>query len=122
MSSTLVVQPRHVPLTMTEQGVWRVSGTRIPLERVIESYQAGLTPEEIVDCFDTLNLADVYIVIGYYLDHKEEVEQYLREAEAKAEEIRAMVEARQPSRPGFKEELLRRKALRENNKDAETGP
>lgn len=63
--------------------------------------------------FDTLRLSDVYVLIGYYLDHKEEVERYLREEEEIAEEIRRKIEAAHPLPPGFKEELLRRRALLE---------
>jgi uncharacterized protein (DUF433 family) len=113
MGSPLPLPPRTVPLTRLENGVYRVTGTRIPLERIVEHFQAGQTPEDIVDCFDTLRLADVYAVIAYYLEHKEEVEEYLREQDAKAEELRRMIETTQPPRPGLKEELLRRKALRE---------
>lgn len=94
---TLALEPRAIPLTRLENGVYRVMGTRIPLERIIEAYKDGTTPEEIVFSFDTLRLSDVYTLIGYYLDHKEEVEQYLREEEKLAEEVRRMIEAAQPS-------------------------
>lgn len=120
MASNLALEPRVVPLTRLDNGVYRVTGTRIPLERIIECYQAGATPEEIIASFDTLRLADVYTLIGYYLDHRGEVEQYLREQEEQAEAIRRTIEAAQPSRTGFKEELLRRKALLEKG-DVKTG-
>jgi uncharacterized protein (DUF433 family) len=99
ISMTLPLEPRAIPLTRLENGVYRVTGTRIPLERIIEEYKDGATPEEIVSSFDTLRLPDVYTLIGYYLDHKEEVEQYLREEEKLAEEIRRKIEAVQSSRP-----------------------
>ena len=98
MTGTLILEPRIVPLTLTENGVWRVTGTRIPLERVIECYRARLTPEEIVDSFASLKLSDVYAIIGYYLDHQEAVEQYLRRREEEADKVRQMIEARQPPR------------------------
>jgi uncharacterized protein (DUF433 family) len=96
-----------------DNGVYRLTGTRIPLERIVEAYKDGETPEEIVDAFDTLRLSDVYVVIAFYLDHKEEVEAYLREQDDAAEKTRRMIETSQPPRPGVKEELLRRKALME---------
>jgi uncharacterized protein (DUF433 family) len=96
MTTTLVLESRAILLTRLENGVYRVTGTRIPLERVVESYKAGATPEEIVASFDTLRLSDVYTLIGYYLDHRGEVEQYLREQEEQAEETRRMIEASQP--------------------------
>lgn len=120
MTINLVLEPRAVPLTRLENGVYRVTGTRIPLERIVEWYKDGATPEKIVHSFDTLRLSDVYTLIGYYLDHREEVEQYLREMEELAEEIRRKIEAAQPPRPGLKEELLRRKALMEKG-NAPTG-
>jgi uncharacterized protein (DUF433 family) len=120
MAINLPLEPRVVPLTRLENGVYRVTGTRISLELVVESFQDGATPEEIVDSFDSLRLADVYTILGYYLDHKEDVEQYLREQDEAAEKLRQEIEASQPPRPGFKEELLRRKALVEK-RDAEAG-
>jgi uncharacterized protein (DUF433 family) len=120
MASNLVLEPLSVPLTRMDNGVYRVTGTRIPLERIVESYKNGATPEGIVDSFDTLRLSDVYRLIGYYLDHREEVERYLREQEEQAEEVRRKIEASQPARPGLKEELLRRKALLEKG-NAKTG-
>jgi uncharacterized protein (DUF433 family) len=116
MAVILNLDPRAVPLTRLDNGVYRVTGTRIPLERIVEHHQAGETPEQIVDAYDTLRLSDVYTIIGYYLDHKEVVEEYLREQNEEAEEIRRMIEASQPPRPGFKEELLRRWALRNKGK------
>jgi uncharacterized protein (DUF433 family) len=113
MPSNLDLQPRAVPLIRLDNGVYRVTDTRIPLERIVESYKDGMKPEDIVDSFDTLRLSDVYTLIGYYLDHREEVERYLREQEEQAEEVRRKIEANQPPRPGLKEDLLRRKALLE---------
>jgi len=115
MTTILNLEARTVPLTRLDNGVYRVTGARIPLERVIESHRAGATPQEIVDSFDTLRLADVYSLIGYYLDHQKEVEQYLREQEEEGEKVRHLMETAQPARPGFKEELLRRKMLLEDD-------
>jgi len=113
MAVILNLDPRPVPLVRSENGVYRVTESRLPLERIVEGYKAGATPEEIVDSFDILRLSDVYTLIGYYLEHKEEVEAYLREQDVEAEAVRREIEAAQPPRPGFKEELLRRKALLE---------
>jgi uncharacterized protein (DUF433 family) len=58
MPPVLVLSPQIVPLTADEGGVLRVTGTRIPLERIIECHQEGLAPEAIVEAFDSLRLAD----------------------------------------------------------------
>src|SRR5262245_26332397 len=118
MGNNLTIEPRVVPLTQVEGGTWRVTGTRIPLERIVECYEAGATPEQIVEAFDTLRLADVYLVIAYYLEHRDDVQAYLQAQDEKAEEIRRMIEAHQPPRPGFKEELLRRRAQLEGKNGA----
>ena len=121
MPITLPLEPRAVPLTRLENGVYRITGTRIPLERVVEYHKEGATPEEIVEDFDTLRLVDVYAIIAYYLDHKEEVEQYLLEHERIAEELRRVIEASQPPRAEVREKLLARKARMEAEKNAQTG-
>src|ERR1051326_3365796 len=82
------LDPQSVPLQRDAARVWRVAGTRVPLERVIDSYKAGSTAEEIAQDFDTLPLAAVHQVIAYYLSHREAVEAYLREAEAHGEQVR----------------------------------
>lgn len=111
----LSLQAEPVPLRMDEHGAVRVGQTRVLLELVIEAYQGGATPETIVRWFDSLRLADVYGVISYYLKHKEEVDEYLRGREEQAAEVRRKIEAAQPSRPGFRDELLARRDRTEQN-------
>jgi uncharacterized protein (DUF433 family) len=111
------IAPQTVPLTRLPDGTLRVTGTRIPLERIVNSYRDGESPEGIVESFDTLNLADVYTVISYYLNHVVEVEDYMRKQDEDAAEIRRLIEARQPPRPGFREVLLARRARMEAEKN-----
>jgi uncharacterized protein (DUF433 family) len=82
------------PLRETDGGVVRIADTRIPLERVIESFLTGMTPEEIALSFDVLRLEDIYAVIDYYLHNREEVDAYMLEAEREAERTRAEMEKR----------------------------
>ncbi len=82
------------PLRETEGGVVRIANTRIPLERVIESFLIGMTPEEIALSFDVLKLEDIYAVINYYLHNREEVDAYMVEAERQAKETRIEIEKR----------------------------
>ena len=106
----LPLDPLPVPLSLDASGTLRVRDTRIPLERVVHAYLDGASPETIVDWFDTLKLADVYIVVAYYLTHKETVEAYMRQREQVAEEVRRKIEAAQPPRAGLRAELLARGA------------
>jgi len=112
--TTAVIEPQPVPLRRDDFGAIRIGDSRVLLELVIEAYLDGATPETIVQWFGNLRLADVYAVISYYLNHFEEVKDYLRQREELASEVRRKIEAYQPQRPHFREELLARRARREN--------
>ncbi len=70
------IQP--VPLTRTDNGGWRIEGTRIPLERVIMAFRGGASAESIVEQFPSLGLSAVYATIAYYLTHRAEVDDLCR--------------------------------------------
>lgn len=97
-----------VPLAMDEAGVLRVIGTRVPLDSVIHAFEQGATPEEIAQDFPTLDLAAIYSVLGYYLQNRAEVEQYLEQRKVQREELKRETEARFDPR-GLRERLLARK-------------
>lgn len=108
MSLTLSSQP--VPLALDGDGVIRVDKTRVALDRVVFSFLSGATPEQIVQQYDTLELADVYAVIAYYLRNQTEVDAYLQEQKAEADKLRTEIEAKfNPA--GMRERLLARKKL-----------
>jgi uncharacterized protein (DUF433 family) len=71
--------PERVPLTVGTDGVIRLAGTRVTLDTISEAFREGATPEEIVQQYPTLELADVYSVLGYLLKHRAEVAAYLNE-------------------------------------------
>ncbi|HEY8694624.1 MAG TPA: DUF433 domain-containing protein [Chloroflexota bacterium] len=90
----IAVKAESLPLKVDQDGVMRVGGTRIPIDRVVYEFNTGATPEEIVLRYDTLRLDDVYFAIGYYLRHKTEVDAYLAEREREAQENIAKIEAK----------------------------
>jgi uncharacterized protein (DUF433 family) len=47
------------PLQVDDGGAVRVGNSRISLDLIVEQYESGMTPEEMVRAFDTLVLADV---------------------------------------------------------------
>src|SRR4051812_16642337 len=55
------------PLRIDEQGAVRVGKTRATLDTVIGAHQSGCTAEDIARKYPSLELADVYAVITYYL-------------------------------------------------------
>ncbi len=82
-----------VPLHRDERGNIRVGSTRVLLELVIHAFNAGETPEGIVDSYSTLTLTDVYAVVTYYLTHRAEVDAYVQQQNEKAEAVLREVEA-----------------------------
>ena len=68
----------------------------------------GATAEEIVYQYPSLNLADVYSVIGYYLQRHSDVEAYLRWRQRQADEVREQNEA-QFDPHGIRDRLLARR-------------
>ncbi|MCC6627166.1 MAG: DUF433 domain-containing protein [Chloroflexi bacterium] len=105
MALTLAATP--APLEMTSSGSVRVRGSRVTLDTIVAAFERGASAEEIVLQYPTLQLADVYSVIGYYLRHQAAVAVYLREQEARADEARQRVERRSPQ-AGIRARLLAR--------------
>lgn len=97
-----------VPLSADEAGVLRVAGTRVSLDSVVHAFDEGATPEEIAQDFPTLALADIYSVIGYYLQNRAEVEEYLEQRRVQREDLKAEIESRFNPQ-GLRERLLARK-------------
>jgi uncharacterized protein (DUF433 family) len=105
---TLVIEAPPVPLRTDEHGVMRVGETRIPLDTVVYAFNEGASAETIVLSYTTLDLADVYAVINYYLHNRVEVDEYLRHREVEAAEVRAANERRSPQ-AGIRARLLARR-------------
>lgn len=87
-------------------GVVRIGNSRVTLDVVIGEYENGMAPEEMVRAYDTLCLADVYAVIGWYLRHREEVAEFLKQRELEADVLREKLDARRT--PITRAELLAR--------------
>jgi len=98
-------------LRADEGGAVRVGKSRVTLDLVVEQYENGMTPENLVRAYDTLDLGDVRAVIAYYLRHPEEVRAYLRRREEEARALRAKIEAERPR--VSREELLARRSAGE---------
>jgi uncharacterized protein (DUF433 family) len=110
---SLSTAPQPLPLQLDQHGVARVGGTRVTLDSVVAVFKQGATPEEIAESFPTLRLADIYSVLGYYLQRREEVEEYLKKREEEAAAIRAEAE-RRFNLVGLRERLLARKQLKDS--------
>ena len=117
-TNELVLAAEPPPLRVEEGGAVRVGKSRVSLDVVVEQYENGMTPEDLVRAYDTLDLADVHAVIAYYLRHRDEVHLYLTRRKEEAEAWRAKIEAERPRIA--RDELLARRAAAEKA-DAPTG-
>ena len=102
---TLIIEPQPVPLKKDSDGSWRVGNSRVLLDLVIHAFNAGRTPEEIIQSYDVLDLEDVYAVIAYYLHHRAEVDAYLQQQEAETEALWQEIR-RRPDYQEFRNRLV----------------
>ena len=97
------------PLTTGSDGVVRVAATRVQLETIVQAFDAGATPEEIVQQYPSLDLRAVYAVIAYVLDNRTVVDDYVAGRQKAAETMRREVEQRWPP-DGIRARLLARRS------------
>jgi len=75
--------PRHAYVEVVEkiagpQAV--IKGTRVPVSVIVGYVRLGETPESLVEnILPHLTLAQVYDALSYYHDHRDEIEQEMRE-------------------------------------------
>ena len=99
----------RVPLVADERGMVRVSGTRVPLEIVVDAFNQGDSAEEIAAAYSSLALPDVYAVLTYYLRHRDAVDAYVNARRQEADALRARLPAEFGTQ-GIRERLLARRA------------
>lgn len=119
-SSTLLIKVAPIPLEADADGVVRVGGTRVTLDTIVAAFREGATAEEIVYQYPSLDLADVYSVIGYYLQRRSDVEEYLRRRQQQSDQVREQNEARFDPR-GMRDRLLARRTGQKAVRDAAAG-
>jgi uncharacterized protein (DUF433 family)/flavin-binding protein dodecin len=90
---SLTLSPVPVPLRTDAEGVVRVGETRVPLDTVIAAFRLGETAEGIAEQYPSLRLEDIYLVLGYYLDHRDTVDRYIAQREHEAAQLRKEIEA-----------------------------
>ena len=106
---TLAIETEPVPLATNQDGVARVGGTRVTLDTVVAAFEEGATAEEIGLQYPVLKLPDIYLVIGYYLRHRAEVEAYLQQRQELADRIYEENKKRLDP-DGLRDRLLARRA------------
>ena len=67
----------------------RIAGTRIKVQHIVFEYERlGWTPDQICDAHPEITLAQVHAAISYYYDHKEEIDNTIREDKEFADRLR----------------------------------
>src|ERR1022692_3392004 len=117
LTNGLLLRADVLPLREEQGGIVRVGNSRIGLDVVVEQFENGMTPEDMVRAYDTLVLPDVYAVIGYYLRHRDEVRAYLKRRTEEAETLRTRIETERP-RTSLDELLARRSAAEKDHAPA----
>jgi len=90
---SLLISAQSVPLRTDDGGVMRIGDTRVSLDSVVHAYRGGATAEQIAEDFPSLELADIHLVISYFLRHPVEVDQYLATQCQQADELQRRVTA-----------------------------
>ena len=106
---SLTISTQTLPLRIDADGVARVGKTRVTLDTVIGAFVEGATAEEIAHRYPSVELADVYSVIAYYLRHRPEVEEYLHRRRQEAAQVQQQNE-KQFDPHGIRDRLLARRA------------
>ena len=100
-----------IPLSKDANGVFRVGRSRVTLDLVVRAFNRGATAEEIAQDFPSLELSDVYQVLGYYLKHGCDLAEYFdRRAREEQELLGAHEEEWSPR--GLRQRLLARRKKR----------
>jgi len=108
IAAAKLVGRADVPLRLDEQGDIRVGDSRVLLDTIIGHFKDGMSPEAIVRGYDTIQPADVYETIAYYLRHKDDVEAYLLRRDKEAAALWQQIESSQPSKADLKAQIKER--------------
>lgn len=114
LAESIISQVGDAPLTLDADRVIRIGRTRVTLDIVIATFLAVATAEEIVEDYSTLDLADVYLVLGFYLRHRELVDQYIEERNRIGEAMEKEIRRRQKN-GSLREKLMQRVAAKARN-------
>jgi uncharacterized protein (DUF433 family) len=96
-----------IPLETNEQGVIRVSGTRVSLDSILHAYYEGATAEEIVLRFPTCTIENIYTIISWALNNPDFINHYLETQTVRLDQLENEIKQEFPS-SGLRNRLLAR--------------
>ncbi len=81
-------EPTASPYVEVRQGGYYLSGTRIGLDTIVHEFQAGKSPEDILQSYPAIgSLTKVYGAITFILEQPDLVQDYLRDQERLWQEL-----------------------------------
>jgi len=69
-------------------GGYYVAGTRVSLDSIVQCFNEGLSPEAILEEFDTLTLTQVFGAITFYLENQPAIDTYRVRQKQRFEAVR----------------------------------
>ncbi len=103
----LSINIEHAPLRLVDNAL-RIGNSRLTLDLLVEQYENGLSPEDLVRAYDSLDLADAHAAIAYYLRNRDKVRAYLHGRKREADTFKQAIEAKHI--PLTRDELLARRS------------
>ncbi len=95
MESTLVKHIEKTPGVCGGRAC--IAGHRIRVLDIVAWHEKrGYCPEEIVEMFPGITLADVYAALTYYFDNRQEIEDEFRKSEQWADWLKATIPSKIP--------------------------
>jgi uncharacterized protein (DUF433 family) len=74
-----------------------IAGHRIRVQDIVVWHEKrGYSPDEVVELFDGITLADVHAALAYYFDHREEIEAEFRKDREWEDRIKAEIPSKIP--------------------------
>jgi uncharacterized protein (DUF433 family) len=75
-----------------------IAGHRVRVQDVVAWHEKrGYSPDEIVDMFPGITLADVYAALAYYFDNREEIEADFKASDEAANWVKENVPSKIPT-------------------------
>lgn len=77
-------------IEIDDRGVAYIAGSRSKVWMiVVDIFRRGYTPEQEVDHFPHLSLAQVHAALSYYFDHKDEIDRHIQRVDDEFEKAQA---------------------------------
>lgn len=83
-------------LDLDDQGILWVKDANLWFDVILYAYYEGQSPEDMVDSYPSLNLGNLYSLIGYYLKNRTIVDTYMRHREVTTPQLRQVVATQFP--------------------------